>query len=45
MPHILEPTDEDVDKWHAEYCTKLKELFDRYKGRNPDFKHKELLIE
>jgi hypothetical protein len=45
MPHIPEPTDEDVDRWHAEYCSKLKELFDAYKGRNPDYKHKELMIE
>ena len=45
MPHIPEPTDEDVDRWHAEYCNKLTELFDAYKGRNPDYKHKELLIE
>ncbi|KAL1518622.1 hypothetical protein AB1Y20_002910 [Prymnesium parvum] len=45
MPHIPEPTDADVDHWHAEYCRKLQELFENYKGRNPDYKHKELVIE
>jgi len=45
MPHIPEPTQEDIDKWHAEYCKQLTELFDRYKGSNPDYKHKKLVIE
>eukprot|EP00440_Ansanella_granifera_P041720 gb/GFBE01045235.1/.p1 GENE.gb/GFBE01045235.1/~~gb/GFBE01045235.1/.p1 ORF type:complete len:349 (+),score=46.12 gb/GFBE01045235.1/:1-1047(+) len=45
MPHIENPTNEDIEKWHAVYCQKLKELFDAYKGRNPDYKHKELIIE
>ena len=45
MPHIPEPTEADVDKWHALYCVRLQELFDAYKGRNPDYKHKELSIE
>jgi len=45
LPHIAEPTQEDVDKWHAEYCKKLVELFDKYKGSNPDYKHKTLFIE
>lgn len=45
MPHIPEPTEADVDKWHALYCVRLQELFDAYKGRNPDYKHKKLSIE
>lgn len=44
LPHITNPTDDDVNKWHAVYCEKLKELFDNYKGRNPDYKHKDLFI-
>jgi len=44
MPHIANPSPEDVDKWHAIYCEKLVELFDRYKGTNPDYKHKDLSI-
>ncbi|CAJ1413578.1 unnamed protein product [Effrenium voratum] len=45
MPHIENPSPEDIEKWHAIYCEKLKELFDSYKGRNPDYKEKELMIQ
>lgn len=44
LPHIENPTTEDVDKWHAVYCEKLLELFDNYKWANPDYKHKKLEI-
>mmetsp|Transcript_12380 Transcript_12380/g.33644 ORF Transcript_12380/g.33644 Transcript_12380/m.33644 type:complete len:136 (-) Transcript_12380:328-735(-) len=44
LPHIPNPTPEDVDKWHAEYCERLLELFDSYKWANPDYKHKKLEI-
>ena len=37
-------SEEDIEKWHAVYCERLKELFDAYKGRNADYKHKELVI-
>ena len=36
---------EDVDKYHALYSAKLVELFDRYKGFNPDYADKTLVIE
>lgn len=42
--HELCGSQEDIEKWHAVYCQKLTELFDTYKGRNPDYKHKELII-
>jgi len=45
LPHIPEPTQEDIDKWHAVYCKQLVELFEKYKGANPDYKHKTLFIE
>lgn len=45
LPHITNPTQEDVDKWHAEYCKQLVALFDKYKGSNSDYKHKTLVIE
>jgi len=45
LPHIPEPTMEDVDKYHALYSAKLVELFDRYKGFNPDYADKTLVIE
>merc|ERR1719414_1025828 len=44
IPHIKEPSDADVNKWHAIYCDKVVELFDNYKGTNPDYKHKDLVI-
>jgi len=44
LPHIKDPKAEDVDKWHAVYCEKLTELFDAYKGKNPDYKDKQLII-
>ena len=45
LPHIAEPTEADINEWHAKYCAAVVELFDRYKGTNPDYKHKQLVIE
>merc|ERR1711988_37673 len=36
LPHIPEPTDKDVDHWHAQYCEKLDQLFERYKSLSAD---------
>lgn len=33
LPKIDNPTQEDVDKWHAVYVEKLIDLFERNKGR------------
>lgn len=33
LPHIENPTAEDVDKYHALYVERVKALFDKYKGR------------
>lgn len=45
LPHIAEPTNEEVDLWHARYCEQLVQLFDRYKTTNPDYAHKQLFVE
>jgi len=45
LPHIPEPTDADVEKWHAEYARRLAELFAHYRQFNPDYANKELAIE
>lgn len=45
LPHIPEPTNEDVDKWHAKYCEEVKRIFDSYKERVPAYKHKTLYID
>lgn len=33
LPHIENPTKEDVDKYHALYIETMKALFNKYKGR------------
>ncbi|CAB9499666.1 Diacylglycerol O-acyltransferase 2 [Seminavis robusta] len=45
LPHIPDPTDEDVDKWHAKYCEEVKRLFNTYKEKVPAYKHKKLYID
>ena len=45
LPHLPEPTEAEVDFWHAKYCEQLVALFERYKGRNPDYVNKELTVE
>ena len=44
MPKIENPTQEDIDHWHAEYCKQVTRLFDTYKERVPEYKHKKLTI-
>lgn len=44
IPHIPEPTQEDIDKYHKMYCAALLELFDKYKHKNPDYANKTLNI-
>jgi len=45
LPHIQNPTDADVDKWHAKYCQEVTRLFDTYKERIPAYKQKTLFID
>jgi Diacylglycerol acyltransferase len=45
LPHIPNPTDEDVNKWHAKYVEEVKRLFDTYKEKVPAYKHKKLFID
>jgi len=44
MPKVEEPSQEQIDEWHSKYCEKIKQLFDAYKSKNPDYAHKELRI-
>lgn len=32
LPRIEQPTQADIDKWHAVYIEKLTDLFERNKG-------------
>jgi len=43
LPHIEEPTDEDVDKWHTKFCLEVQRLFETHKA-DTDYNHKTLTI-
>mmetsp|Transcript_13059 Transcript_13059/g.18715 ORF Transcript_13059/g.18715 Transcript_13059/m.18715 type:complete len:318 (-) Transcript_13059:115-1068(-) len=45
LPHIPEPTDEDINKWHDIYCGEVRRLFDKYKEKVPMYKDKTLFID
>ena len=45
LPHISDPSDEDVAKWHKKYCDEVTRLFNTYKEKVPMYKHKQLLID
>ena len=45
LPKIENPTDAEVDKWHAKYVAELRRLFEAYKGTRPDFASKALRIQ
>lgn len=45
LPHIANPTQEDIDFWHAQYCKEVERLFDTYKEKLPNYKHKTLYID
>jgi hypothetical protein len=32
LPLLKEPTNAEIDHWHAEYVLALRKLFDKYKG-------------
>ena len=44
IPHIPNPTQHDIDKYHALYCEQVQHLFDKYKEKVPEYKHKRLQI-
>eukprot|EP00521_Asterionellopsis_glacialis_P013636 CAMPEP_0195296906 /NCGR_PEP_ID=MMETSP0707-20130614/20381_1 /TAXON_ID=33640 /ORGANISM="Asterionellopsis glacialis, Strain CCMP134" /LENGTH=212 /DNA_ID=CAMNT_0040358539 /DNA_START=373 /DNA_END=1011 /DNA_ORIENTATION=- len=45
IPHIPEPTQEEIDHWHKKYCQEVTRIFDKYKELVPAYKHKELIID
>jgi 2-acylglycerol O-acyltransferase 2 len=45
LPTIAEPTQADIDKYHALYCQEVTRLFETYKeNAGPNYKHKRLEI-
>ena len=45
LPQIENPTQDDIDFWHAKYCEEITRLFKQYKERVPAYKHKKLFID
>jgi 2-acylglycerol O-acyltransferase 2 len=45
LPHIKDPTDADIDKWHAKYVDEVTRLFNQNKEKLPAYKHKKLYID
>jgi hypothetical protein len=45
LPHIKEPSEEDVDKWHAKYVEEVRRIFDSNKHKVPLYKDKKLITE
>jgi Diacylglycerol acyltransferase len=44
LPRIEHPTLQDIDKYHAQYCEQVTRLFEKYKEKVPEYKHKTLEI-
>ena len=44
MPHIPHPSQAEIDEWHDKYLEQVHRLFDTYKERVPEYKHKKLII-
>ena len=44
LPKIEQPTQEDIDKYHKLYCEQVSRLYEKYKEKVPEYKHKKLII-
>ena len=44
IKHTPNPTQDDIDKFHDAYCKQVEYLFEKYKEKVPDYKHKKLHI-
>mmetsp|Transcript_18184 Transcript_18184/g.28268 ORF Transcript_18184/g.28268 Transcript_18184/m.28268 type:complete len:329 (+) Transcript_18184:208-1194(+) len=45
LPHIPEPTDEDIDKWHKVYCDEVRRIYEKYREKIPHYANKPLIID
>lgn len=45
LPHIEDPTEADVNKWHEVYVKEVQRIFETYKSKVPEYANKSLLIE
>jgi hypothetical protein len=37
-----DPSPEQIDELHTQFCSELKRIFEKYKGEHPGFAHKQL---
>ena len=44
MPHIPHPTQDDIDQWHAKFCNEVTRIYNQYREKVPEYKHKTLEI-
>lgn len=45
IPHIAEPTEDDINKYHSLYIKEVERIFETYKKRLPLYKNKRLVID
>lgn len=45
LPHIPEPTDEDINKWHGKYVEEVQRLYYENREKLPAYKNKKLFID
>jgi hypothetical protein len=45
LPHLVNPTDEEINQWHEKYVSEVQRIFDAYKKRIPRYADKTLVIE
>lgn len=44
LPQIDQPSQSDIDKYHAKYCAEVTRIYNTYRERVPEYKHKNLEI-
>eukprot|EP00611_Tribonema_gayanum_P025207 TRINITY_DN5693_c0_g1_i1.p1 TRINITY_DN5693_c0_g1~~TRINITY_DN5693_c0_g1_i1.p1 ORF type:complete len:341 (-),score=104.51 TRINITY_DN5693_c0_g1_i1:335-1357(-) len=45
LPQIDDPTPEQVKDWHDKYVAEVVRLFNKYKEKVPDYRHKHLILD
>lgn len=45
LPKVENPTEDDIEKWHAKYVSEVQRIFDKYKVLVPEYANKSLVIE
>jgi hypothetical protein len=45
LPHLPNPTDEEISQWHEKYVSEVQRIFDTHKKRIPRYANRTLVIE